>query len=231
MRRARPPVRNSEIIRAKIALFGRRLGYIAATLWSHKQFPRIYREYIFQSHSIIRASVPLMQAAEQACASPSHAEDPVLKGFARYLHRHIPEETGHHEWILNDGEALGLTRTAILERTPKESATQLVGVQYYWIHHYNPIALAGYIATMEGNPDSVEFIEALAKRTKLPLECFSSFLYHARIDHRHRRELDEVLDSLPLTAEHLELIGVSSLRTIRLMTEILEDIIESGQSA
>lgn len=231
MKKPEPTVRNSEIIRAKIALFGGSLGHTAARLWSHPQFPRIYREYIFQSHSIVRASVPLMQAAAAACALPPHAADPVLQGFARYLHRHIPEETGHHEWILNDGEALGLRRPAILERLPKESATQLVGTQYYWIHHYNPIALAGYIATMEGNPEPVEFIEALAKRTRLPIECFSSFLYHARIDHRHRRELDEVLDALPLTAAHLELIGISSLRTIHLMTGILEDVIESGLSA
>jgi pyrroloquinoline quinone (PQQ) biosynthesis protein C len=230
LKRARPAIRNSEIVRAKIALFGGRLGNTAARMWRHPQFPRIYREYIFQSHSIIRASVPLMQAAEQACAKPCHAEDPVLQGFARYLHRHIPEETGHHEWILNDGEALGLNRTAILERLPKESAAQLVGGQYYWIHHYNPIALAGYIATMEGNPDPVEFIEALAERNKLPLKCFTSFLYHAKIDHRHRRDLDEALDALPLTSAHLELIGISSLRTIRLMTEILEDIIDSGRS-
>ena len=231
LKRARPAVRNSEIVRAKIALFGRRLGSTAASLWSHRQFPAIYREYIFQSHSIIRASVPLMQAAEVACAQPRHAEDPVLQGFGRYLHHHIPEETGHHEWILNDGEALGMSRQAILDRLPKESATQLVGTQYYWIHHYNPIALAGYIATMEGSPDPVEFIEALAARNKLPLKCFTSFLYHARIDHRHRRDLDEVLDALPLTPAHLELIGISSLRTIELMTGILEDIIECGQSS
>ena len=229
MRKARPAVRNSEIIRAKIALFGGRLGHTAAKLWQHPQFPRLYREYIYQSYSIIRASVPLMQAAEQACAKPCHGEDPVLQGFARYLHHHIPEETGHHEWILDDGEALGLDRNAIPQRLPQESATQLVGVQYYWIHHYNPIALAGYIATMEGNPDSVEFIEALAARNKLPLKCFSSFIYHAKIDHQHRRELDHVLDALPLTPAHMELIGISSLRTIRMMTGILEDIIESGK--
>jgi len=228
LKRARPAFRNSEIIRAKIALFGGRLGHTAARLWEHPQFPRVYREYIYQSHSIIRASVPLMQAAEQACLTPDHIEDPVLQGFARYLHHHIPEETGHHEWILDDGEALGLNRKAILERLPKESATQLVGVQYYWIHHHNPIALAGYIATMEGNPDSVEFIEALAARNRLPLECFSSFLYHAKIDHKHRRDLDDVLDSLPLQPVHLELIGISSLRTIRMMTDILEDIVGSA---
>jgi pyrroloquinoline quinone (PQQ) biosynthesis protein C len=222
--KARPPIRNSEIVRAKIALFGGRLGHTASLLWGHPQFPRIYREYIYQSHSIIRASVPLMQAAQQECAKPQHANDPVLQGFARYLHRHIPEETGHHLWILDDGEALGLDRRSILDRLPTESATQLVGVQYYWIHHFNPIALAGFIAVMEGSPDPVEFIEAIAARNSLPLKCFSSFLYHAKIDHRHRRDLDNLLDSLPLTPAHLELIGISSLRTMGMMTRILEDI-------
>src|SRR3984957_4112570 len=223
-----PAIRHSEIIRAKIRMFGRRLGHTAYTFWTHPQFPRLYREYIYQSHSIIRASVPLMQAAEQACQLPVHAGDPALQGFGRYLRQHIPEETGHHEWILNDGVALGLDRQTILQRIPKESATQLVGVQYYWIHHYNPIPLAGFIATMEGNPPPAEFFEEIAARNNLSLKCFSSFIYHARIDPQHQRDLDAVLDALPLTPAHLELIGISSLRTIRMMTGIMEDIIECG---
>jgi pyrroloquinoline quinone (PQQ) biosynthesis protein C len=220
-------VRNSQIIRAKIRLFGGRLGHTAYTLWNHPELPRLYREYIYQSHSIIRASVPLMQAAEKACSLPQHAKDPALEGFARYLRHHIPEETGHVDWILDDGEAMGLARQSILDRVPKQSASELVGVQYYWIHHYNPIALAGYIATMEGSPDPVEFIEAMAARSKLSLKCFSSFMYHARIDPQHRKDLDAVLDDLPLTEKHIELIGLSSLRTIRMMTGILEDILAS----
>jgi hypothetical protein len=227
---AAPKIRNSEVIRAKIRLFGQRLGQTAYTFWTHRQFPQIYREYIYQSHSIIRASVPLMQAAEKACRLPVHADDPAVQGFGTYLRHHIPEEMGHHEWIVNDGVAMGLDRQAILQRLPKESATQLVGVQYYWIHHYNPIALAGFIATMEGNPPPAEFFEEVASRNSLPLKCFSSFLYHAKIDPQHTRDLDAVLDALPLTPAHLELIGISSLRTIRMMTQIMEDIVESRLS-
>jgi pyrroloquinoline quinone (PQQ) biosynthesis protein C len=182
--------RHSEVVRAKIALFGGRLGHTAYRFWTSPDFPRLYREYIFQSHSIIRASVPLMQAAMGACSLPQHASDPALQGFAHYLRHHIPEETGHHEWILDDGEAMGLERAVILARLPKESATELVGVQYYWIHHYNPIALAGFIATMEGDPPTTEFVEDIARRNGLPLNCFTSFLYHARIDPQHRRDLD-----------------------------------------
>jgi pyrroloquinoline quinone (PQQ) biosynthesis protein C len=169
-----------------------------------------------------------MQAAEQACQLPQHSGDPALEGFGRYLRHHIPEETGHHEWIVNDGEALGLDRKSILERLPKESATELVGVQYYWIHHYSPIALAGFIATMEGGVPPAEFFKQVAARNNLSLKCFSSFLYHAKIDPQHKRDLDEVLDALPLTTAQLELIGISSLRTIRMMTGIMEDIIQTG---
>lgn len=172
-----------------------------------------------------------MEAAEEACQLPVHAADPALRDFGKYLRHHIPEETGHHEWILNDGEALGLNRQSILQRLPKESATQLVGVQYYWIHHFSPIALAGFIATMEGNPPPAEFFEEVAARNNLPLKCFSSFIYHAKIDPQHTRDLDAVLDALPLTPAQLELIGISSLRTIGMMTGIMEDIIESGLSA
>jgi hypothetical protein len=218
------PVRNSEIVRAKIGLFGCQLGDAAYRFWTSPDFPQLYREYLFVSHSIIRASAPLMQEAERACGYPQHAADPVLQEFAHYLRRHIREETGHEQWILDDGEALGVERAAILSHLPKETVTHMVGAQYYWIHHYNPIALAGYIAVMEGNPPEKEFIEQVAQRNNLSLKCFSGFLYHAKLDPQHRQDLDDLLDALPLTRDHLSLIGLSSLHTLRTMTEIIRAI-------
>lgn len=223
-------LRNSEIVRGKIRLFDRQLGLAAYEFWHHPAFPRIYHEYIFQSHSIIRASVPLMEAAEQACGLPQHAGDPALQEFARYLRKHIPEETGHADWILDDGEAMGLDRNEILARIPGEAATHVVGAQYYWINHYNPIALIGHIATLEGNPPTIELVEMVARKHDLSLDCFSNFIYHARIDPQHGRDLDEVLDALPLTEDHLALIGLSSLRTIGLMTSIMNGIVQSAGS-
>lgn len=169
-----------------------------------------------------------MQEAEQICGLPEHESDPVLQGFARYLGKHIPEERGHDAWILDDGEAMGLDRNDILSRLPTENATQIVGTQYYWIKHYNPIALIGHIATLEGDPPSAEFIEEVACRSGLSLACFSSHLYHARIDHQHRKDLDDLLDSLPLTEHHLAVIGLSALRTVGSMTRIMQEIVSSA---
>jgi hypothetical protein len=215
---------NSELLRTRIALFSAGLDKAAYQFWMHPEFVAVYRDYLFQSHSIVRASVPLMKATLECCRAPKYLSDPVLKLFADYLERHIVEESGHDEWILDDAEVLGIRRRALLERIPKRTALQLVGSQYYWIHHYNPVAMLGYIAVMEGTPPESEFIEDVARRNKLPLEAFSSFLLHAKIDPRHRADLDSLLDILPLSNEQLGLIGLSAVQTIQYLAEVLTDV-------
>ena len=215
---------NSELLRTKIALFSADLDKAAFQFWMHPEFVLVYRDYLFQSHSIIRASVPLMKATLDSCRTPKYQCDSVLMLFAEYLERHILEESGHDEWILDDAEVLGIQRRFLLERMPKRTALQLVGSQYYWIHHYNPIAMLGYIAVMEGTPPETEFIEDVARRNKLPMEAFSSFLLHAKIDPTHRADLDRLLDNLPLSKEQLGLIGLSAAQTIQYLAEVLTDV-------
>jgi hypothetical protein len=84
--------------------------------------------------------------------------------------------------------------------------------------------MLGYIAVMEGTPPTTEFIEAVARRTQLPEEAFSSFLLHAKVDPRHRADLDCLLDLLPLTEEHHVLIGLSALETINYLKTVLLDV-------
>lgn len=215
---------NSELLRTRIALFSSGLDEAAYQFWMHPEFVAVYREYLFQSHSIIRASVPLMKATLECCRAPKYLSDPVLKPFGDYLERHILEESGHDEWIINDAEVLGIQRRALLERIPKRTALQLVGSQYYWIYQYHPVAMLGYIAVMEGTPPETEFIEDVARRNKLPLEAFSSFLRHAKIDPGHRADLDLLLDILPLSNEQLGLIGLSAVQTIQYLTAVLTDV-------
>ena len=214
----------SQLLRTRIALFSSGLNEAAYRFWMHPEFVAVYREYLFQSHSIIRASVPLMKATLECCRAPKHLSDPVLKPFGDYLERHIVEESGHDEWILDDAEVLGIQRGALLEHVPKRTAFQLVGSQYYWIHHYNPVAMLGYIAVMEGTPPESEFIEDVARRNELPLEAFSSFLLHAKIDPKHRADLDSLLDTLPLSNEQLGLVGLSAMQTIQSLAEVLTDV-------
>ena len=215
---------NSELLRTKIALFGAGLNEAAYDFWMHPEFVVVYREYLFQSHSIIRASVPLMKAALECCHSSLFSGDRVLSAFGDYLDRHILEETGHDEWILDDAEVLGIDRKLLLERIPKQTAVQMVGSQYYWMYHYQPVSMLGYIAVMEGTPPKAEFIEDVARRNKLPLEAFSSFMLHAKLDPKHRADLDLLLDSLSLSQHQMGLIGLSALQTIQYLKAVLADV-------
>ena len=79
---------NSELLRTRIALFSSALDEAAYQFWMHPEFVAVYGEYLFQSHSIIRASVPLMKATLECCRAPKYLSDPVLKPFADYLERH-----------------------------------------------------------------------------------------------------------------------------------------------
>jgi len=215
---------NSKIVRTKVSLFSAGLNKAAYDFWTHPEFPVVYREYLFQSHSIIRASVPLMEAALEVCCSKRYENDPVLQKFGEYLARHIAEERGHDNWILNDAEAVGIDRNCLIEQIPKQIPMQMVGSQYYWIYHYHPAAMLGYIAVMEGEPPKTEFIEEVARRTGLPFKAFSSFLLHAKIDPTHRADLDALLDSLSLSSHQHTLIGLSAFQTVQYLKSVLTDV-------
>jgi hypothetical protein len=216
---------HSRRLRDKIRIARGELDAVADKLWSHPNLRQIYPEFLFRNHSVIRSSVPLMQAAAEACEKRLHS-DSIAAGMLTYFTKHIPEETGHDEWVLDDLETLGFDRREVLKRLPPPSAAALAGAQYYWIKHVHPVALLGFIAVLEGTPPDVEFFEQTADRIGLPRRAFSNLLLHGKLDPRHRDELDETLDALPLTETHHALMGVSAFQTISLLTDVAEEAVQ-----
>jgi len=146
---------HSRRLRDKIRLARDELDSLAAAFWSHPRLPEIYPEFLFRNHAVIRASVPLMEAAAASCQS-SMASDLLAAGMFRYLTHHVPGETHHDDWVLEDLEVLGVCRRKALARIPPPAVAALVGSQYYWIQYFHPVALLGFIAVLEGTPPSVE---------------------------------------------------------------------------
>jgi hypothetical protein len=221
-------VTNSGMLRAKISLFGSPLSSEANRMWTHKEFRLVFPNYLFHIHSIIRSTVPLLRAASAACRLPQYAsEEAVMRPTAAYLDHHAVEETGHDEWLLDAAEVMGGRRDSMLARIPSPAAVRIVGAQYYWIHHYHPIAFLGYIAVMEGTPGTVRFFENVTRRQNLPAEAMSNFVYHAKIDPKHKDDFNKLVDSLPLTPHHLELMGLSAIQTIHYLTAVLKEVNEA----
>ena len=53
----------SRALRAKISLISAPLHTAALAFWNHPRLAQIYPQYLFHTHAIVRASVPLMKAA------------------------------------------------------------------------------------------------------------------------------------------------------------------------
>jgi hypothetical protein len=203
-----------------------RLQAAAVGLWDHPRFADIYPTYLFHNHAVVRASVPLMRAA-LARASADFKDDCLGRDLGAYLSHHIPEEMHHDDWLLDDLETLGIERARVLAWMPPASVATLVGAQYYWIAHFHPVAILGYIAVLEGTPPVEEQLDAIARRTGIPLDAFSTLVRHARLDPFHRDDLDQALDRLPLTPAHTALLGVSAFHTVHWLSRVIEDAVEA----
>jgi hypothetical protein len=194
-------------------------------LWEHHRIRDLYPEYLVATHGIIRASVPLMERSlERARGAAPH--DPAAAGLAAYLEHHVDEERGHDDWLLEDLEVLGRSREEVLARPPSAYVAALVGAQYYWIDHYHPLALLGYIGLLEGYPPTIADVDALMARTGYEREAFRTLIRHAELDPLHRDDFDEALDGLPLSPEQSAAIGLSALYSVNAFTRVLEDVLE-----
>jgi hypothetical protein len=224
---AAPRLGPARRLRVKLGFVVPGLAVASRRLNEDPRIRELYPEYLITTHAVIRASVPLMEAARDRALATAGA-DAVAAGLARYLDAHIPEERGHDDWLLDDLAVLGHDRADVLRRTPPPTVAAVVGAQYYWILHHHPVAILGYIAVLEGYPPSKELIEALIERTGHPRKAFRTMLAHGVLDPRHRDDLDGAIEALPLTREDEGLIGVSALSTARLLTQMLEEVVAHG---
>jgi hypothetical protein len=212
-------------LRRKIGFVLPRLLEASDGLLAHPLVRKLYPEYLFTSHCVIRASVPLMEAAK-ARAEELAPADPVAASLAPYLEQHIPEELDHDEWLLEDLEVLGLDRADVLARPPSPTVAALVGAQYYWIFHYHPVALLGYIAVFEGYPPSPDMVDRLIATTGYSRDAFRTMIGHAELDPGHRDELDRLLDRLAPTREQSTVIGLSAMYSVDAFASAIDEVVE-----
>jgi hypothetical protein len=210
----------SDRLRVKLQLGTTELGQAGALLLAKRNAPK-FKDYLLVMHWIIRSSVPLMRAAQEMCRPE---RDGMMEGLGKYYARHAVEEMNHDEWLLDDLEAIGVPRQESLSRKPSQAVAELVGSQYYWIYHWHPASLLGYIAVLEGYPPDKRQIDRLRKNTGYPDAAFRTMIKHSGLDPRHRDDLNDLLDSLPLALEHEHWITSNMLYTADKLGQIMKSI-------
>jgi len=173
----------------------------------HAEPKQWLRNYMIWSHSLMRASVPLMKAAAQY-------EGPAQS----YYKRHIIEETHHDEWLLDDMKYTDIQNALSLQ--PSQGMAELVGSQYYWVHHWSSVCLLGYIGVIEGNPPVKTALDKLKELTGFPDEAFRTMYKHSDLDVKHKADLDDVLDSIPLDVFQKKWVLANAEYTVKKLKEI-----------
>jgi hypothetical protein len=217
------PLGHAERLRGTVGLVLGELLSAGERLVHHPRVRELYPEYLFTLHCVIRASVPLMETARERARSLA-SDDAVAAELADYLGEHIEEERDHDEWLLDDLETIGIGRDATLSRPPAPTVASAVGAQYYWVLHYHPVALLGWIGLLEGYPPTQDQIDELMARTGHEAEAFRTLAAHAELDVHHGDELFDTLDRLPLTPEQSAVIGLSAISSVHLLARALDEV-------
>jgi len=217
---------SSAALRAKIALIS---SPLAAGLGRFFKQPGDLRHRLVRHailiHQITRASGPLMESG--LMESRARQGDPAAAGLASYLERHIEEERHHDLWLLEDLESVGVSRADVLSVAPPSAVAGMVGAQYYWIRHHDPVALVGYMLMLECNAPTPETLAALQQASGLPESFFRTHRIHADLDPDHQFDLLDLATSLPLSAAQRALIDASIMHTLEGMAACLADLGEA----
>jgi Iron-containing redox enzyme len=214
---------HSRRLRAKIELVAPSMHRALHAFWTHPRMREIFPEFLYSTYCLGRSTVPLLELALIE-ASKRRETDPVAACVADYCARHIPEERHHDEGVLRDLEVLGVTRESVALRVPSPTMAALIGAQYYWILNVHPVALLGYLEVLEGEPPVAEFLEQVIQRSGLPRAAFRTYFQHADVDRKHRDDLREALDRMPLTREHTNILAISAFQTVELVRRIFEEL-------
>lgn len=214
---------HSQRLREKIELVAPSMHRAIHQFWTHARLPEIFPEFLFTTYCVGRSTVPLLESA-YTVANARRDVDTVAGCVADYCAVHIPEERHHDEGVLDDLAVLGVSRDSVARRIPSPTMAAIIGAQYYWILNVHPIALLGYLEVLEGEPPVAEFLEDVIRRTGLPRAAFRTYFQHADVDRKHRDDLHEDLDRMPLAKEHENILAISAFQTVGLVGRIFGEL-------
>jgi hypothetical protein len=213
-------------LRAKLDLLLPAFDAPGRLLAEHPNARGLWPRFLAINAFLARETVPLLEAALIRARTLAR-DDEVARGLVAYLEHHIPEEMHGDEpgdEALHDLQALGVDPDEFRARPLPPKIAELIESQLAWIRDRHPVAVVGYLAIEWYHPHP-EDVERLIEVTKLPRAAFRQLLLHAELDVEHARELRDAIDALPLEPWHEELIGVSGLSTLSLLTAAALEVV------
>lgn len=101
-----------------------------------------YRAYMADVYSYALHSAQVIALAGSRLV-PSHPR------LSQYLFRHAEEELGNDKWAASDLLDLGLSPSDIDDIVPSSPCVRMIGLEYYYAAHANPVGLFGWMFVLE----------------------------------------------------------------------------------
>ncbi len=149
-----------------------------------------YRKLLLELYHVVWHFNPVSAAA--ASRVPDQH-----RGVRYYLYEHMHEESGHEEWVMNDLEAVGVTRDAVLAHQPSLHTLALTGYNYWAADRRDPCSVLGmmYVLEVIASVYGGTFAAAIRESLLLDGEHGVSFISsHATMDADHMVTLRKALN-------------------------------------
>jgi pyrroloquinoline quinone (PQQ) biosynthesis protein C len=156
---------------------------------------RIQREdyiaFLIEAFHHVRHTVPLLMA----CGARLPAR---LEWLRTAVGEYIGEETGHHEWILDDLAACGADRDASERSQPAEATELMVAYAYDTIARGNPVGFFGMVLVLEGTSVALatRAAETIETALGLPRNAFTYLRSHGDLDIEHTGFYETLMNRL-----------------------------------
>ena len=144
--------------------------------------------------------------------------------LAQYLYRHAEEELGHDKWAASDLQDLGLSPEEIEKIAPSSSCLRMLGVEYYYAAHANPIGLFGWLFVLEslGGEAGGKIASALDHALQLKGKGTYFLRGHGDADAQHSEDLCSVIQQNVSSPEDIDTFLFVAAESEALYAEILD---------
>lgn len=115
--------------------------------------------------------------------------------LAQYLFHHAGEELGHDEWAASDLRDLGWSETDIEKAIPSSPCARMIGLEYYYAAHANPVGLFGWMFVLEslGGRVGGSIAKAIDQALKLDGKGIYFLRGHGDADAHHSDDLYRII--------------------------------------
>ncbi|WP_246201162.1 TenA family transcriptional regulator [Vibrio ziniensis] len=185
-----------------------------------------YVSFLTQAFHHVKHTVPLLMAC--GARLPEKYE-----WLRQAIGEYIEEEKGHHEWILNDIKACGVSADAVRANRGNGrvgSAIELmVAYLYNQIDRGNPIAFFGMVWVLEGTSVGVGGqVAVLVKQTlNLPDNAMSYLTSHSVLDQDHIQLFENLMNQITDEQDQAAIIDSANM-VFQLYGQMLKDLTPSA---